>query len=85
LFIQQRIISVQQQIIDDQNQEILRLQELVHSLSRESDEDSEPDYSSMEERARVQTPSGVNWRAVPRTTTYSELYEAQDGLDAEER
>jgi hypothetical protein len=83
--IQQRIISAQQRIIDDQNQEILRLQQLVYSLSQESDEDLELDYSSMEAQARLRAPSGVNWKVASTPKSYSEIMDVRYDPDAEER
>ncbi len=93
LYIQQQIY-MQQQIIDAQREKIHRLQQQVDSMSQqlesaasmatEQEEDSELDYSTMNARARVEIPQGVNWKAIPKTRTYSELYSSQRELGVDE-
>lgn len=95
LHTQQQVIATQRQIIANQYQEIRRLQQLVNSMPQEresaadatveSEEDLELDYSAMDAQANVEMRPGVNWGAVPRTTTYSEYFDAPYELDAEER
>jgi hypothetical protein len=92
--LEQRLHTLRQ-TIEVKNQHIRELQQQVYSMSRqlessansasESEEDLGLDYSTMESQARVEIPSGVNWKAVPRTTTYSELFGTQYELDVEER
>jgi len=94
LDLEQRLHTLRQ-TIEAKNQRIRQLQQLVYGMSRqlestansasESEEDLELDYSAMESQARVALRPGVNWKAVPRTTTYSELFDTRHELDAEER
>lgn len=93
-FLEQRL-HILRQTVEAKNRHIRELQHLVYGMSRqletsansasESEEDLRLDYSTMESQARVEIPSGVNWKAVPRTTTYSELFDTQYELDTEER
>lgn len=95
LYTQQQIITAQQKEIVAQYREIRRLRRLVGGMSQElesaasaateSEEDLELDYSAMDAQANVEIRPGVNWKAVPRTTTYSEYFDAPYELDAEER
>lgn len=94
LDLEQRLHNLRQ-TIEVKNQHIRELQQLAYSMSRqlestansvsEPEEDLRLDYGTMESQARVKIRPGVNWTAVPRTTTYSELFDAPYQLDAEER
>lgn len=94
LDLEQRLHTLRQ-TIEAKNQHIRELQQIVYSMSRQletnanfaldPEEDLRLDYDTMESQARVKIRPGVNWKAVPRTTTYSELFDTPYQLDAEER
>ncbi len=91
----EQIADAQRQIIEAQNQEILRLRQRVHILTQrlesaanaatDSEENLELDYSAMEADARLRAPSGVNWKTASRPKSYSEIMDIRYDPEAEER